>query len=322
MKPGYKTTEFWQALIAQGLSLLAMFGLVNAGDTQTLEDAIGKCITAVFIRHVVLRDGNSRNCSNDAFRRSCPIGVHVRHPDAAELPYLEQRPRLRRQCDGCIQLRCTERGGVGDAVPFVESGCQTGIHSHGQYAQRRRSSDPGFGRLPHRALQLSRIIGRDQRSFNRTLSHPEAVMSKPLLFRHRARLAVSLRALLKRTEGIAAVEFALIAPIMATLFVGSVEMSQAVTANRRVTQVGSTTGDLVARAQSNISDSDVLDMMKVGSYLLSPFSIAGLKVNIRVVGSSATDATATKLEWMCAYDATSPSSVSCSPGSTCSFAAA
>lgn len=116
----------------------------------------------------------------------------------------------------------------------------------------------------------------------------------------------------RRVEGIAAIEFALIAPIMATLFIGAVELSQAITANRRVTQVGSTSGDLVARADSNISDSDVLDIMKVGSFLLSPYSTANLKVEIRVVGSSSTDATATKLEWICSYDSAVPSAVNCS----------
>ena len=90
-------------------------------------------------------------------------------------------------------------------------------------------------------------------------------MSKPFLFRQRVRIAAFARDLIGRTEGVAAVEFAIIVPIMAALFIGAVEMSQAVTANRRVTQVGSSTGDLVARADSNIKDSDVLDIMKVGS---------------------------------------------------------
>ncbi len=137
-------------------------------------------------------------------------------------------------------------------------------------------------------------------------------MSKPFLFRQRVRIAAFARDLIGRTEGVAAVEFAIIVPIMAALFIGAVEMSQAVTANRRVTQVGSSTGDLVARADSNIKDSDVLDIMKVGSFLMAPYSVNSLKVDIRVVGSSPTDATATKVEWICSYDASSPSSVACS----------
>ncbi len=137
-------------------------------------------------------------------------------------------------------------------------------------------------------------------------------MSKPLFFRSRVRSIALLRNLSKRTEGVAALEFALIAPIMIALFIGVVEMSQAVTANRRVTQVGSATGDLVARVKDNIKDTDVLDIMKVGSYLLNPFAVNTLAVDVRVVGSSSTDATATKVEWICTYNGSSPSAISCS----------
>ena len=136
-------------------------------------------------------------------------------------------------------------------------------------------------------------------------------MSKPFLFRQRVRLAAFAQNFRKRNEGITAVEFALIVPIMATLFIGSVEMSQAVTANRRVTQVASAAGDLVARASQTISDADVLDIMKVGSYLMNPFSATTLKVDIRVVGSSSSSATSTKLEWWCTYNASNPGSVTC-----------
>jgi Flp pilus assembly protein TadG len=141
-------------------------------------------------------------------------------------------------------------------------------------------------------------------------------MSQSLLVRPRVRLAVSLRALSRCTKGVAAVEFALIAPIMAALFMGSVELSQAITANRRVTQVGTSTGDLVARADKNITDSEIIDIMKVGSYLMSPYSLAGLSVDVRVVASSATDATDTKLKWTCSYKASNPANVTCTCPST------
>ncbi len=141
-------------------------------------------------------------------------------------------------------------------------------------------------------------------------------MSKSFLFRPYVRLAVSVRALARCTQGVAAVEFALIAPVMAAMFVGSVELSQAVTANRRVTQVATSTGDLVARADKNISDSEIVDIMKVGSYLMSPYALTGLSVDIRVVASSATNATDTKLKWTCSYKASAPTTVTCTCPST------
>src|SRR5207244_1629235 len=64
------------------------------------------------------------------------------------------------------------------------------------------------------------------------------------------------------TEGVAAVEFALIVPIMAIMFIGAVELSQAITVDRRVTQVASSTADLVARAETQISQAEITDIMK------------------------------------------------------------
>jgi hypothetical protein len=48
MRPGFKTSEFWQALVAQALALCALLGLVNAKDTEGLQDTLGKCITGIF----------------------------------------------------------------------------------------------------------------------------------------------------------------------------------------------------------------------------------------------------------------------------------
>ena len=48
-------------------------------------------------------------------------------------------------------------------------------------------------------------------------------------------------------SGMAAVEFAFIVPIMGVMFIGAVELSQAIIVDRRVTQIASSTADLVAR---------------------------------------------------------------------------
>jgi len=48
MKPGWKTTEFWQTTIAQSLALLTLLGFVSAGDNKSIEEALGKSVTAIF----------------------------------------------------------------------------------------------------------------------------------------------------------------------------------------------------------------------------------------------------------------------------------
>jgi Flp pilus assembly protein TadG len=121
-------------------------------------------------------------------------------------------------------------------------------------------------------------------------------------------LAVRARRLLRRwqtdTRGVAAVEFALIAPIMVMMFVGAVELSQVITVDRRVTQVASSAADLVARADKTISQTEITDIMRVGSYLLKPYTANPLQIVVRNVSSSPANATVTKQSWSCSYNGT------------------
>jgi len=80
------------------------------------------------------------------------------------------------------------------------------------------------------------------------------------------------------SEGVAAVEFAMIVPIMAIMFIGAVELSQAITVDRRVSQVASATADLVARwsppsgsgSTMGIPQSELTDITRVGGIIVSP----------------------------------------------------
>ena len=93
-------------------------------------------------------------------------------------------------------------------------------------------------------------------------------------------LALLLR-LRKDQRGVAAVEFALIVPVMFMLFVGSVEMSQALTVDRRVTQSASSSADLVARAPvAGLSTADVDGLMLIVNQLMKPYDATPLTVNI------------------------------------------
>lgn len=48
MKPGYKTTEFWLAVIAQIVPLLVMFGVFTAGEGEQAQNAMSEAVKAVF----------------------------------------------------------------------------------------------------------------------------------------------------------------------------------------------------------------------------------------------------------------------------------
>jgi Flp pilus assembly protein TadG len=102
-------------------------------------------------------------------------------------------------------------------------------------------------------------------------------------------------------KGIAAVEFAFIVPIMMVMFIGAVELSQAITVDRRVTQVASSVADLVARKETSIANSEIKDILRIGGFIMTPYDQAPLQVVVRNVSSSSKDATTTKQSWQCTF---------------------
>ena len=94
-----------------------------------------------------------------------------------------------------------------------------------------------------------------------------------------ARARAFARSLPDRQAGVAAIEFAFIVPIMFVMFVGAVELSQAITVDRRVTQAASSVADLIARKETSIAQSEIGDIMKIGGYILAPYSQTPLQVD-------------------------------------------
>lgn len=89
-------------------------------------------------------------------------------------------------------------------------------------------------------------------------------------------------------RGAAAIEFAMIVPIMFLLFVGAIEFSQALTVDRRVTQSASATADLIARAPSQgLSVAQVDSELRIIEQLIQPYDLSALTVNILSVQARA-----------------------------------
>jgi len=87
------------------------------------------------------------------------------------------------------------------------------------------------------------------------------------------------RALCGDARGAAAVEFALLAPIMALLYFGVVEVTQGAMTQQRVAHTASAIGDLVAQSTSITSD-EVGDIFNVGDTIMSPYPASGLQMRI------------------------------------------
>jgi Flp pilus assembly protein TadG len=91
-----------------------------------------------------------------------------------------------------------------------------------------------------------------------------------------------LRRLRSDQRGLAAVEFALVAPIMILLYCGLAEFTMAMMAERRAAHAASVVADLVAQS-SQITGSQVTDIFAVGNAIMDPFPTSGLKLRITSV---------------------------------------
>lgn len=100
----------------------------------------------------------------------------------------------------------------------------------------------------------------------------------------------------KAREGAAAVEFALILPFMLMLYTGSIELSDLINVDRRITVISSTVGDLVARKKNGITQADLNDYFTAAEEIITPYVTTGLKQLITCVKINAAGTTAT-VQW-------------------------
>lgn len=111
------------------------------------------------------------------------------------------------------------------------------------------------------------------------------------------------------TDGTAAVEFALLLPVMITLFFGVVESSMALICRADVSTMASTAGDLIAQA-NGISTADVSNVYSAAGTILyphyDPLQIGSAKPTIRITsvvddgsGANNQDHLTGKVAWTC-----------------------
>ena len=115
-------------------------------------------------------------------------------------------------------------------------------------------------------------------------------------------------------EGIAAVEFALLVPLMLSLWLGAVELSQGIAADRKVTLTARTVADLVSQVTS-VSSSDISNSLNASAAVMAPYSVGNLKATVSSITIDA-NSKAT-IAWSCTLNGTARSK-----GSTVTLAAA
>ncbi|MDP3544744.1 TadE/TadG family type IV pilus assembly protein [Phreatobacter sp. HK31-P] len=115
------------------------------------------------------------------------------------------------------------------------------------------------------------------------------------------RAADTVSALRRDRRGVSAVEFALILPLMVTLFLATVETTQGLQADRKVSLAARTLSDLSSQA-TVISNTDMSNIMDATADIIAPFAmtqaqvvVTGIQTDIlgvsRVVWSDARNTT-------------------------------
>ena len=92
-------------------------------------------------------------------------------------------------------------------------------------------------------------------------------------------------------NGVSAVEFALLLPLMVTLYLGTVEVSQGISVDRKVTMTARTIADLVSQS-TTINNSAMTDILNASSAVIYPYATGPLKVTVTSVNIDARAASA------------------------------
>ncbi len=102
-------------------------------------------------------------------------------------------------------------------------------------------------------------------------------------------------------SAVAALEFALILPVMLILYVGGIQVTEALSINRKVGHVTSTLADLVTQSKT-ISDTGMANIFDASSSVMAPYSVSSLQITVSEIYIDANGNA--KVQWSDARNAT------------------
>jgi Flp pilus assembly protein TadG len=88
--------------------------------------------------------------------------------------------------------------------------------------------------------------------------------------------------LLRAESGVAAVEFSLILPILVVLWIGGVELTGALSVDRRLNNLASSIGDLVARTKT-ITYAQIDDIFDLAPAAMFPYDATGMSKRVTAI---------------------------------------
>ena len=116
------------------------------------------------------------------------------------------------------------------------------------------------------------------------------------LSRSLSRVAGGIRRFLGDRRGVAAVEFAFIAPVLLSLYFVTMEVSQGIETNKKVGRIASMTADLVAQQQT-VDKAEVQAIMQIGSALLQPYNRSLPTITVTAINISSDSTPKVTVDW-------------------------
>jgi Flp pilus assembly protein TadG len=112
-----------------------------------------------------------------------------------------------------------------------------------------------------------------------------------------------IRRLIGSRKGAGAVEFALVAPVLILLYIGSAEVSVALSVNKKVARAASTVADLVTQRQS-VDKAFLASMTDVVDSVMAPYGESPIK--LRITGIKIDGKGKAKVDWSWDQDGKTP----------------
>ena len=108
------------------------------------------------------------------------------------------------------------------------------------------------------------------------------IEARSLIVNTLSRCLATAALLLRDRRGVAAIEFAFIAPILLCMYLLTMEVSQAIDTNKKLGRAGSMVGDLITQ-QDSIQRSEVDAIMQIGDSLLQPYTRSKPTITVTAV---------------------------------------
>jgi Flp pilus assembly protein TadG len=110
------------------------------------------------------------------------------------------------------------------------------------------------------------------------------------------KLATAIRGAGKAREGVAATEFALVLPVLMLLFFGMLEASDALMANRKVSNSANALADLIGQEKA-VTPGQMEDVFLGVTNMLEPRGVSNVTMRVVSVSRDPNDATSVRVDW-------------------------